>query len=46
MTSNDHWQSPSDPDARITKMKDGTTGLAYNAEHAVDLEPRSWSPLT
>ena len=37
-TSNDDWQSPSDPDARITKMKDGTTGLAYKAEHAVDLE--------
>lgn len=37
-TSNDDWQSPSDPDARITKMKDGTTDLAYKAEHAVDLE--------
>jgi transposase len=37
-TSNDEWESPSDPDARITKMKDGTTGLAYKAEHAVDLE--------
>jgi transposase len=37
-TSNDDWESPSDPDARITKMKDGTTGLAYKAEHAVDLD--------
>jgi len=37
-TSNDDWQSPSDPDARITKMKDGTTGLGYKAEHAVDLD--------
>jgi transposase len=37
-TSNDDWQSPSDPDARITKMKDGTTGFAYKAEHAVHLE--------
>ena len=37
-TSNDDWQSPSDPDARITKMKDGTTGLAYKAENAVDLD--------
>lgn len=36
--SNDDWQSPSDPDARITKMKDGTTHLAYKAEHAVDLD--------
>ena len=37
-TSNDDWQSPSDPDARITKMKDGTTGFGYKAEHAVDLD--------
>lgn len=36
--SNDDWQSASDPEARITKMKDGTTHLAYKAEHAVDLE--------
>ena len=36
--SNDDWKSPSDPDARITKMKDGTTHLAYKAEHAVDLD--------
>ena len=37
-TSNDDWESPSDPDARITKMKDGTTDLAYKAENAVDLD--------
>ena len=36
--SNDDWESPSDPDARIARMKDGTTHLAYKAEHAVDLE--------
>lgn len=36
--SNDDWQSPSDPDARIARMKDGTTHLAYKAEHAVDLK--------
>jgi transposase len=36
--SNDDWQSPSDPDARIAKMKNGDTHLAYKAEHAVDLE--------
>jgi transposase len=36
--SNEHWQSPADPDARIARMKDGTTHLAYKAEHAVDLE--------
>jgi len=36
--SNEDWESPTDPDARITRMKDGTTHLAYKAEHAVDLE--------
>jgi transposase len=36
--SNDDWESPSDPDSRIAKMKDGTTHLAYKAEHAVDLK--------
>jgi transposase len=35
--SNDEWKHPNDPDARITKMKDGRTHLAYKAEHAVDL---------
>ena len=36
--SNDDWHSPSDPDARIAKMKNGDTHMAYKAEHAVDLE--------
>jgi transposase len=36
--SNQEWQSPTDPDARITKMKDGSTHLAHKAEHAVDME--------
>ena len=36
--SNEDWVSPSDADARITKMKDGTTHLAHKAEHAVDME--------
>ena len=36
--SNDDWTSPVDPDARITKMKDGTTHLADKSEHAVDLD--------
>jgi transposase len=36
--SNEEWVSESDPEARITKMKDGTTHLAYKAEHVVDLE--------
>jgi transposase len=35
---NDDWQHPHDPDARITKMKDGRTHLAHKAEHAVDME--------
>jgi transposase len=37
-TSNEEWTSPSDPDARVAKMKDGTTHLAHKAEHAVDME--------
>ena len=37
-TSNKDWQSPQDPDAKITKMKDGRTHLAHKAEHGVDLE--------
>jgi transposase len=35
--SNKQWESPSDPDSRIAKMKDGRTHLAYKAEHAVDV---------
>ena len=35
--SNKDWEHPHDPDARIAKMKDGTTHLAYKAEHAVDM---------
>jgi transposase len=37
-TSNKDWEHPSDPDAKITKMKDGRTHLAHKAEHAVDLD--------
>jgi transposase len=36
--SNEEWASPTDPDSRIARMKDGTTHLAYKAEHVVDLE--------
>jgi len=36
--SNREWVHPHDPEARITKMKDGRTHLAHKAEHAVDLE--------
>jgi len=37
-TSNKDWTHPHDPDAKVTKMKDGRTHLAHKAEHAVDLE--------
>jgi transposase len=36
--SNEDWEHPHDPDARITKMKDGRTHLAHKVEHAVDLQ--------
>jgi transposase len=36
--SNRDWASPSDPEARIAKLKDGRTHLAYKPEHAVDLD--------
>jgi transposase len=36
--SNQDWTHRQDPDARITKMKDGRTHLAHKAEHAVDLD--------
>lgn len=35
---NEEWMNPHDPDAKITKMKDGSTHLAHKAEHAVDME--------
>ena len=36
--SNDDWEHPQDPDAQITKMKDGRTHLAHKSEHAVDMD--------
>src|SRR5689334_15951165 len=36
--SNAEWASPTDPEARIAKLKDGRTHLAYKPEHAVDLD--------
>jgi transposase len=36
--SNDDWHNPYDPDAKITKMKDGRTHLAHKQEHAVDMD--------
>lgn len=35
--SNDDWFNPNDPEAKIAKLKDGRTHLAYKPEHAVDL---------
>lgn len=37
-TSNKDWKSPTDVDARIARMKNGTTRLAYQAEHVVDMD--------
>lgn len=36
--ANKDWVNPHDPDAKIMKMKDGTTRLSYKAEHVVDLQ--------
>ena len=36
--SNEEWVSKTDEEAKITQMKDGTTHLAYKAEHVVDLQ--------
>jgi len=36
--SNEDWFNPHDPDAKVAKLKDGTTHLAHKNEHAVDLE--------
>ena len=36
--SNAHWVSKTDPEAKVARMKDGTTHLAYKPEHAVDLD--------
>jgi transposase len=36
--SNEDWVNPYDPDAKITKMKDGRTHLGHKEEHAVDME--------
>ena len=36
--SNQDWTSPTDPEAKIAKLKDGRTHLAYKPEHAVDLD--------
>ena len=37
-TSNKEWTHPHDPDAKVAKMKDGSTHMAHKVEHAVDME--------
>ena len=37
-TSNREWVSSTDPQSRVTKMKDGRTHLAYKAEHAQEVQ--------
>ena len=36
--SNEEWISRTDPEAKIARLKDGRTHLAYKPEHAVDLD--------
>jgi transposase len=36
--SNEDWENPNDPEAEITRLKDGRTALAFKAENAVDME--------
>jgi transposase len=45
-TSNTDWTHPSDPAAKVAKMKDGRTHLAHKAEHAVDLETGAMVAVT
>jgi transposase len=45
-TSNEDWKHPHDPDARITRMKDGRTRLAHKVEHAVDLSSGALRAVT
>jgi len=44
--SNKDWMNPHDPDARVTKMKDGRTHLAHKAEHAVDMDSQAIVAVT
>jgi transposase len=37
-TSNDEWQNPHDPDAKVGRTKRGSTRMIYKPEHVVDLE--------
>ena len=37
-TSNEEWKHPHDPDAKVTRMKDGRTRMGHKVEHAVDMD--------
>ncbi len=37
-TPNAEWRSSTDPEAKIARLKDGRTRLAYKPEHVVDLD--------
>ena len=36
--SNEQWQNPHDPEAKIGRTKDGATDMVYLPEHTVDLD--------
>ena len=44
--SNKDWEHPHDPDARITRTKDGRTHLAHKVEQAVDMDPQAIVAVT
>lgn len=44
--SNEEWEHPVDPDARVAKMKDGATDMAHKAEHLIDLESGAMVAVT
>jgi len=37
-TSNDEWQNPHDPDAKVGRTKRGATRMVYKPQHLVDLD--------
>src|SRR5215471_19321588 len=44
--SHEDWINPHDPEAEVTRMKDGSTHFAYKAEQAVDLDTGAIVPIT
>lgn len=44
--SNKDWEHPHDPEAQITKMKDGRTRLAHKLEMGVDMETGAVAGVT